>query len=133
MRILDFDYTYDDYIKDIVKKRCDQFTNEEWDTRTYLMTITLINKEGFEASFLAKTGIDPSWIDLTGSSHVYITCGTQGTTVSCPTNAGDRQWEGLPKLKSDVEIPNPKTILTEGVGNVQQTGMKLRASWADTS
>ncbi|KAF9885277.1 hypothetical protein FE257_013075 [Aspergillus nanangensis] len=68
----DFDCVYDNYVNEPIHQRYNRFSPEQIYKGTWKMTITLVQSQRtqFKTQILNKTGIDPTWITLTGKSEV---------------------------------------------------------------
>ncbi|KAL5045986.1 hypothetical protein BDW71DRAFT_207965 [Aspergillus fruticulosus] len=113
----------------VLDKRCDEFTDDELLYGSYSIYMTLRDADAarFNETFLNVTGIEPDWITFTDTRTNSQFC----DHTSCPPNTGSRTRFNYPGLRDDVQIPDPKDMVADGIGNVQETRKKLLANWID--
>jgi chitinase len=86
----------------------------------YYMHLRMTDKEGF-LKFIAEAGIPEEWITFDETVEFDEECHLPaGPNPSCPTTSGHKRYVGYPKKKSSVNVPNPKDIVTSGIGNVDE-------------
>jgi chitinase len=87
----------------------------------------MTDKEGF-LKFIAEAGIPEEWITFDETVEFDEECHLPaGPNPSCPTTPGHKRYVGYPKKKSSVNVPNPKDIVTSGIGNVDELRNKTIA------
>lgn len=91
------------------------------------MTLTLRDREGFFTGLLKDTGVIEEWINFDGESTETTTCNVDGTSM-CPPETGVRHWYGLPRKNDKIDVANPKDVVTDGLGNLDDVKMTLRAT-----
>lgn len=54
-------------------------------------------------------------------------CNVEGLGT-CPPDTGVRDWFGLPQKNDKIEVSDPKDIVTEGIGNLDEVKHNLRST-----
>ncbi|UKZ56764.1 hypothetical protein TrVGV298_010605 [Trichoderma virens] len=84
---------------------------------SFKMTYTLINSTGFYDTLQSQYGINASWVTFTDKHDITDTfsagCERYETCVRT-----DYQWINIPTAASDIEIPNPKDVITKALPTI---------------
>jgi hypothetical protein len=88
--------------------------------------MTLRDADGFWPALMENTGIAQEWIEF-GSDTDTMICNAPGP-LCIPYEV---TITGIPKLKSDFEMPNPKDVVVEAMGNTGQLESELVARILD--
>lgn len=91
------------------------------------MTLTLRDREGFFTALLKETGIIEEWINFDGHRRDIGYCNVEGTGI-CPPDTGVRDWFGLPQKNDEIEVADPRDIVTEGLVNLEEIQTILRTT-----
>ncbi|KAK8110220.1 uncharacterized protein PG998_006677 [Apiospora kogelbergensis] len=108
-------------------RHCLDFSEEERSQGSFDMTLTLRDREGFFTGLLKKTGIIEEWVNFNGHERDIGYCNVEGLGT-CPPDTGVRDWFGLPQKNDKIEVSDPKDIVTEGIGNLDEVKHNLRST-----
>jgi chitinase len=86
------------------------------------ITMTLRDSDGFYKDLNEKTGILKDWVEFYTFKET-----TGGFCQSPPCNPLDLTINGLPRLKKEYTVPNPKDIVEKAMGNQQNLVRTLNA------
>ncbi|KAF2261554.1 glycoside hydrolase [Lojkania enalia] len=92
----------------------------------WTIDMTLRDKEGFYKDLYDKTGIMEEWIKFDKYEEETM-CNPS------PCNKLELTVNGMPFLKDDYEVPNPKDIVSEALGNTNNLQVNLGARMIDVS
>lgn len=109
------------------KRHCLDFSSDERSQGSFDMTLTLRDREGFFTGLLKETGVIEEWINFNGHEREIGYCNVEGVGM-CPPDTGVRDWFGLPQKNDKIEVADPKDIVTEGLGNLDEIKVTLRAT-----
>lgn len=99
---------------------CNELSRDNIAVGGYFMHMRMTDKEGF-LKYIAEAGIPEDWITFDGTADFGEDCHLPaGPNPQCPTTSGTKDYVGYPKKKSSIEVPNPKDIVTDGIGNVDE-------------
>ncbi|KAK4247528.1 hypothetical protein C7999DRAFT_14472 [Corynascus novoguineensis] len=101
--------------------------SDERNQGSFDMTLTLRDREGFFTALLNETGIIEEWINFDGHRRDIGYCTVEGAGV-CPPDTGVRDWFGLPQKNDEIEVADPRDIVTEGLGNLEEIQTILRST-----
>ncbi|RYP70495.1 hypothetical protein DL771_005432 [Monosporascus sp. 5C6A] len=114
-------------IKNYMSKGMEYFTSDERSQGSFDMTLTLRDREGFFTGLLEETGVIEEWINFNGHERDIGYCDVEGVGI-CPPGTGVRDWFGLPQKNDNIEVANPRDVVTEGLGNIDEIKNNLRST-----
>lgn len=86
----------------------------------YGTTLTLKDNDGYTKA-LADVGLSPDWVDF----------GDYETDKEIPHRTYKYKFTGFPIENSTMVVPNPKDIVTEGLGSISQLRLDMEATLLD--
>ncbi|CAK7211951.1 Glucan endo-1,3-alpha-glucosidase agn1 [Sporothrix eucalyptigena] len=86
--------------------------------------MTLNDVNGFTAQLLKDYGIQADWRDYHGTYSEKVVCLSDDITSCSPTTA-QREWTGYPEVRPGVLIPNPKDVVMNTIGNIDDLDATL--------
>ncbi|CAK7203194.1 hypothetical protein SEUCBS139899_005925 [Sporothrix eucalyptigena] len=86
--------------------------------------MTLNDVNGFTAQLLKDYGIQADWRDYHGTYSEKVVCLSDDITSCSPTTA-QREWTGYPEVRPGVVIPNPKDVVMNTIGNIDDLDATL--------
>lgn len=105
-------------------RHCADFTEDERNEGYFDMQLTLRDREGFFTDLLNDTGVVEEWINFNGHERDIVYCQNPGAGM-CPPTSGVRDWYGWPAKNDDIEVANPKEIITQSMGSIPELQLKL--------
>ncbi|KAI1852620.1 hypothetical protein JX266_002161 [Neoarthrinium moseri] len=100
-------------------RHCLDFSEDERSQGSFDMTLTLRDREGYFTGLLKETGVIEEWVNFNGHERDIGYCNVEGVGI-CPPDTGVRDWFGLPQKNDKIEVSDPKDIVTEGLGNIDE-------------
>ncbi|KAK6004282.1 hypothetical protein QM012_009132 [Aureobasidium pullulans] len=125
--------SYFDCRKDGSKKKipCTEFQDESPAYSTSVETfMTLEHEDDFHAALL-DAGIAPDWVILGART---ITSIVPHNFVDRPPHTPSRynyDFSGYPIMKPDMSVPNPKDIVTKGLGSIPELRLSMQATYME--
>jgi hypothetical protein len=107
-------------------RHCADFTEAERNEGYFDMTITLQDQEGFFTNLLNKTGVAEEWINFNYVKRFQGYCENPGHPLCAPT-AGIRDWHGWPQKNEQIDVANPKDLVTHSMGNIDELKLDIKA------
>ena len=100
------------------------FTEAERNEGYFKMQLTLRDREGFFTDLLNDTGVAEEWINFNGQVQDIVYCQNPGAGM-CPPTSGVRDWYGWPAKNDDIDVTNPKEIISQSMGSIPDLQVNL--------